>query len=93
MLFPPAILGAAVVGAAAGAVGGHLRRGLSRSDADELGDLLAQGEAALVVVGRTKLVDVLDKGRLNAANHVYKELGVDAKHIDDAVRQAVREMG
>jgi hypothetical protein len=44
-------------------------------------------------VGRTKLVDVLDKGRLNAANHVYKELGVDAKHIDDAVRQAVREMG
>ena len=93
MIFPPAILGAAAVGAAAGAVGGHLRRGLSRSDADELGDLLAQGEAALVVVGRTKLADVLDKGRLNAANHVYKQLGVDAKHIDDAVRQAGREMG
>ena len=93
VIFPPAILGAAAVGAAAGAVGGHLRRGLSRSDVDELGDLLAQGEAALVVVGRTKLADVLDKGRLNAANHVYKQLGVDAKHIDDAVRQAVREMG
>ena len=86
VIFPPAILGAA-------AVGGHLRRGLSRSDVDELGDLLAQGEAALVVVGRTKLADVLDRGRLNAANHVYKQLGVDAKHIDDAVRQAVREMG
>ena len=93
VIFPPAIIGAAVVGAAAGAIGGHLRRGLSRSDVDELGDLLAQGEAALVVVGRTKLADILDKGRLNAANHVYKQLDVDAKHIDDAVREAVREMG
>jgi uncharacterized membrane protein len=93
LIFPPAVLGAAAVGAAAGAVGGHLRRGLSRSDVDELGDLLAQGEAALVVVGRTRLADVLDKGRLSAVNHVYKELGVDPKHIDEAVRQAVREMG
>jgi uncharacterized membrane protein len=92
LIFPPAVLGAAAVGAAAGAVGGHLRRGLSRSDVDELGDLLALGEAALVVVGRTKLADVLDQGRLNAANHVYKQLGVDPKHIDEAVQQAVREM-
>jgi uncharacterized membrane protein len=92
LVFPPAVLGAAVAGAAVGAVGGHLRRGLSRSDVDELGDLLAQGEAALVVVGRTKLADVLDRGRLNAVTHVYKQLGVDPKHIDEAVRQAVREM-
>lgn len=92
LIFPPAVLGAAAVGAAAGAVGGHLRRGLSRSDVDELGDLLAQGEAALVVVGRTKLADALDKGRLSAGHHVYKQLGVDPKHIDEAVRQAVREM-
>ena len=93
LIFPPAVLGAAAVGAAAGAVSGHLRRGLSRKDADELGDLLALGEAGLVVVGRSKLADVLDHGRLNAARFVYKQLGVDPKHIDDAVREAVREMG
>lgn len=93
LIFPPAVLGAAAAGAAAGAVGGHLRRGLSRSDVDELGDLLALGEAGLVVVGRSKLADVLDHGRLNAARFVYKQLGVDPKHVDDAVREAVREMG
>jgi uncharacterized membrane protein len=85
--------GGAAAGAVVGLICGHLRRGLSRSDVDELGDVLALGEAALVVVGRSKLADVLDQGRLNAAHHVYKQLGVDPKHIDDAVRQAVREMG
>ena len=93
LIFPPAVLGATAAGAAVGAVGGHLRRGLSRKDVDELGDLLAVGEAALVVVGRSTLADVLDRGRLNAANHVYKQLGVDPKHIDDAVRDAVHEIG
>ena len=93
LIFPPAVLGAAAAGAAVGAVGGHLRRGLSSKDVDELGDLLALGEAALVVVGRSTLADVLDQGRLNAARHVYKQLGVKPEHIDDAVRDAVREMG
>jgi uncharacterized membrane protein len=92
LIFPPAVLGAAAAGATIGAVGGHLRRGLSRKDVDELGDLLALGEAALVVVGRSTLADVLDQGRLNAGNHVYKQLGVHPKHIDDAVREAIGEM-
>ena len=93
LVFPPAILGAAAAGAAMGSVGGHLRRGLSRSDVDELGGLIEQGQAALVVVGRTRLEDVLDHGRLNAEKHVSKQLGVDPKDIDDAVRAAVRELG
>jgi hypothetical protein len=36
---------------------------LSRSDVKELGDLLDQSEAALVVVGEGKLEEALDKGR------------------------------
>ena len=32
ILFPPAIIGSAVVGGAIGGIGGHLWRGLSRSD-------------------------------------------------------------
>jgi uncharacterized membrane protein len=93
ILFPPAILGAAVVGAAVGGVGGHLRRGFSRSDVTELGDLIEQGQAALVVVGRTRLDDVLDQGRLNADKHVSKQLGVHPKDIDKAIQDAVREIG
>ena len=93
VLFPPSLLGAALAGAAVGGVGGHLRRGLSRSDVKELGDLIEQGQAALVVVGRSKLDDVLDQGRLSADKHVYKQLGVNAKDIDKAVQEAVQEMG
>ena len=40
IIFPPAILGAAVVGAAAGGGIGHAMGGMSRGDAKELGDYL-----------------------------------------------------
>jgi uncharacterized membrane protein len=33
VLFPPSVIGAAVVGGAVGGVGGHLRKGMSRGDA------------------------------------------------------------
>jgi uncharacterized membrane protein len=92
VLFPPSLLAAAAAGAAVGGVGGHLRRGLSRSDVDELGDLIEQGQAALVIVGRTRLDHVLGLGQLNAEKHVSKQLGVHPKDIDKAVKDAVREM-
>ena len=38
ILFPPAIIGTAVVGAAVGGVGGHLWRGMSRADVKEFGE-------------------------------------------------------
>ena len=40
ILFPPAIIGTAVVGAAVGGVGGHLWRGMSRSDVKEFGEFI-----------------------------------------------------
>ena len=45
ILFPPAIIGTAVVGAAVGGVGGHLWRGMSRADVKELGELIDSGQA------------------------------------------------
>src|SRR4051794_9044611 len=44
ILFPPAIIGSAVVGAAVGGVGGHLWKGLSRSDVKELGEFIDAGQ-------------------------------------------------
>ena len=46
LVFPPALIGSAVVGAAAGAFGGHLKKGLSRSDMKEIGELLEAGRPA-----------------------------------------------
>ena len=72
ILFPPAIIGTAVVGAAVGGVGGHVWRGLSRSDVKELGEIIDQGQAALLIVGESKLQQAVDKAGLKAEKHVAK---------------------
>ena len=93
ILFPPAIIGTAVVGAAVGGVGGHLWRGMSRSDVKEFGELIDQGQAALVIVGESKLQEAIDKAALKAEKHVAKELDVSPKDVDKAVQEAAGEVG
>jgi uncharacterized membrane protein len=92
ILFPPAIIGSAAVGAAVGGVGGHLWRGMSRADVKELGEVLDDGQAALVVVGESKVEEALDKAALKAEKHVAKELDVSPKEIDDAVQQMAGQL-
>jgi uncharacterized membrane protein len=88
LLFPPSILAGAAVGAAVGAVGGHLWKGLSRSDVKELGDLIDAGEAALLIVGESKMRQALEKAGLRAEKQVAKDLDVSADDIDDAIKEA-----
>ena len=92
ILFPPALIGSAVVGATAGGVGAHLWKGMSRADVKEFGDLIDTGEAALVIVGESTLESALDKADLKAEKHVTKELDdVSSKDIDQAVQEAAKE--
>jgi uncharacterized membrane protein len=92
ILFPPSVIGTALVGAAVGGVSGHLWRGMSRSDVKEFGDIIDTGQAALVVVGESKIGQALDKAALKAEKHVAKELDVNPKDIDQAVREAAGEV-
>lgn len=92
ILFPPAVLGTALVGAAVGGVGGHLWRGMSRADVKELGEVIDDGQAALVVVGESHLEQALEKAALRAEKHVAKELDVSPQDIDRAVRAAAGEV-
>ena len=92
ILFPPAVIGSAVVGAAVGGVSGHLWRGMSRADVKELGELIDAGQAALVIVGESTLQDALDKAELKAEKRVAKQLDVSAKDVDAAVQQAAKEV-
>ena len=92
ILFPPAIIPMAAVGGAVGGVGGHLWRGMSRADVKELGDVIDDGQAALVIVGESKLEQAVDKAGLKAEKHVAKELDVKPKDIDKAVREAATEV-
>ena len=92
VLFPPAVIGSAVVGAAVGGVGGHLWRGMSRADVKEFGDIIDAGQAALVIVGASTLQQALDKADLKAEKQVAKELDVSTSDVDAAVQQAATEI-
>ena len=92
ILFPPAIIGTAIVGAAVGGISGHLWRGMSRADVKELGEVIDDGQAALVVVGESNVEQALDKAALKAEKHAAKQLHVDPKDIDRAVRDSAGAM-
>jgi len=92
ILFPPAIIGAAAVGGAAGAISGHLWRGMSRADVKEFGDVIDAGQAALVVVGASTIEDALNKAGLRAEKQVAKDLDVSPKDVDKAVQEAASEL-
>ena len=93
ILFPPSLIGSAIVGAGIGGVGGHLWKGMSRADVKEFGELIDAGEACLLVVGESTIEAAIDKAGLKAEKHIAKELdNVSSKDIDQAVQQAAKEV-
>ena len=58
-------------------VTGHLWKGMSRSDVKELGELIDEGDAALVVVGESKLEQYLDRVYSRATKRLAKEIKSD----------------
>ena len=92
ILFPPSLIGSAIVGAGVGGIGGHLWKGMSRSDVKELGELIDDDEAALLIVGESTLESALEKAGMKAEKHVAKELDVSSKDIDEAVKEAADEV-
>ena len=92
ILFPPAIVATAAVGAAVGGVGGHLWRGMSRADVREFGEIIDDGQAALVIVGESKVAQAVNNAELKAEKHVAKELNTSSKDIDKEVREAATQV-
>ena len=92
VIFPPAVLGAAAVGGVVGGVSGHLAKGMSRSEAKELGDVIDPGQAGLVIVGESKVEDAIKKAITRAEKQTAKELNVNPKDLDRTLQEAVKEM-
>jgi uncharacterized membrane protein len=92
VIFPPSILVSAAAGGVIGGVSGHLAKGMSRSDAKELGDFIDPGEAALVVVGESKIEDAIKHSVTRAEKQIARELDVDPKDVDRTLQEAVRDM-
>ena len=59
-------------GAGLGAWFGHLAHGTSRSEAEEIGALLDQGDAALIVVGIDRDADRIKEAATRAKDSVLK---------------------
>ena len=92
VLAAPAVVPAALVGGAIGGLGGHFRKGISRDDAKELGELIEAGEATLLVIGESRVEEQLDKALTRAEKSAEKELDVDneefKRELDEAEKEA-----
>ena len=84
LLFPPSIIGTALVGGAAGGVIGHLHKGLSRGDLKDLGEALDEGEAAVIVIGESKVDEQIEKATKRARKVIEKQLDADAEESSSA---------
>ena len=91
ILFPPALIGSAVVGATAGGLIGHLRGGISRGDLKELGEELEAGNAAVIVIGESKLEEQLEKAMERADKLIQKQIDADADELERELDAAARE--
>ena len=91
VLAAPAVISAALVGGVIGGLGGHFRKGISRGDAKELGDLIEAGQATLFVIGESRLQEQLEKVLTRADKTIEKEMDVDAKEFKKELDEAEKE--
>jgi uncharacterized membrane protein len=87
LIFPPGLL-VGLLGAGAGALIGHLEGGMSRSDIKEVGEMLDNSEAALIVVGEATVERAVDEATERAKRDLKKEIRADAREMERAVDEA-----
>ncbi len=92
ILFPPSIIGSAAVLGVAGGVAGHLWHGMSRKDVKELGDALDEGEAALIVIGESRVEEQIEKAKLRAVKQVEKQIDADGEELKRQVEEAAKDL-
>jgi uncharacterized membrane protein len=88
LIFPPSILVGGLVGAGAGALIGHLHGGMSRSDLKEIGEMLDESDAALIVVGEATIERAVEEATRRAKKEMKKEVRADAKEMERAIDKA-----
>jgi len=91
LVFPPALIGSAIVGAGAGALTGHLSKGISRGDLKELGEELEAGSAAVIVLGESKIEEQLEKALAHANKVIEKQVDSDADELEREIDAAAKD--
>ena len=90
LLFPPAIIATAAIGAGLGAIGGHIWSGLSREDVKQLGAVVDDGVWGLIVMADGRLEDVAPKAFSHAKKYEQREVtGMDHNVVGEHVSSIV----
>jgi uncharacterized membrane protein len=85
LVFPPSLLVSGLAGAGAGALIGHLRGGMSRDDVKEIGEMLDESEAALIVVGEATIERAVEEQTRRAKKSMKKQVEAEAKEMERAI--------
>jgi uncharacterized membrane protein len=91
LVFPPAVLGSAIVGAGAGGLAGHFSRGIPRHDLKELGEQLQKTSAAVIVIGESKLGEQFEQAVSHADKLIEREVDADGDELARDLNAATRE--
>ena len=70
---------------------GHLRGGVSRDDLKELGDELEAGNAAVIVLGESKIEEQLEKAVTRSNKLIEKQVDADADELKREIDAAAKE--
>jgi uncharacterized membrane protein len=94
VVFPfllPGVIAAGAGGAGIGAWIGHLAHGTSRSDAKEIGALLDEGTAVLIVVGVDKDAEAIEKAAEKSTKQVLKQVDGDFEEAEREVNESIKQ--
>jgi uncharacterized membrane protein len=78
-------------GAAIGAVTGHMKGGMDNEELKQLGDVLDQGQAGLIVVYATNMADQIAANIKAVNKHVSKEIDANADELARQLKEAGAE--
>ena len=90
LIFPPTIIAGAAVAGTAGGLLGHFFGTFKRKDVAELGELLDEGEAGIVMIGVPTPELGAQKLLKRAAKTAKKQVDADAKEVKKAIDEAAR---
>jgi uncharacterized membrane protein len=91
IIFPPSLLVGAAAGGLAGGLMGHFWKGMSRKDVKELGELLDEGQAALLIIGESALETYVDGALTKARKRVTREVDMESKVLRKELAQAAKD--
>ena len=87
------MIAGSAIGAPAGAIAGHVARGMKRSDLKELGELLDQGKSGLVVVAATDLESKVNAAITRAQKRAKATLQADGNALKSEIDHLAKAAG